>query len=236
VKPTIDWTELDSLEELEEAIQPQISQLFPNAELASQTQPPSKPSTTFLSDRSLSLYTQLVAPPPLAPPNWLRSRIRRLFLVSLGVPVDLDEILPASKQKKLILPSIHLSNANGSPRPSTDSRNPNDPLSKLKGQNDSSASLESSGYKKNKRRKDEVQEPQMDLADARRIGDTTEVKLQGMNESDLNHHVQQLRILEDKASEVLKYWELMKEGAVKEKETFEAVIENVVKSIRKIRK
>lgn len=49
-----------------------------------------------------------MAPPPLQPPDWIRSRIRRLFLVSLGVPVDLDEILdPRKKQKKLVLPSIH---------------------------------------------------------------------------------------------------------------------------------
>lgn len=45
-------------------------------------------------------------PPPLQPPNWVKSRIRRLFLVSLGVPVDLDEILPEKKQKKLVLSSV----------------------------------------------------------------------------------------------------------------------------------
>ncbi|KAH7252357.1 hypothetical protein BKA59DRAFT_394218, partial [Fusarium tricinctum] len=72
--------------------------------------------------RSASLWSQLVAPPPLAPPDWIRSRTRRLFLVSLGVPVDLDEILPASKQKKLVLPSLNVSTL--SPRTSTDSRSP----------------------------------------------------------------------------------------------------------------
>ncbi|KAK1782056.1 hypothetical protein QBC45DRAFT_403639 [Copromyces sp. CBS 386.78] len=60
----------------------------------------------FQHPRSASLWSQLVAPPPLQPPDWIRSRIRRLFLVSLGVPIDLDEILPASKQKKLVLPSL----------------------------------------------------------------------------------------------------------------------------------
>jgi len=54
----------------------------------------------------MSLWNQLAAPVPLNPPDWKRSRIRRLFLVSLGVPVNLDEILPASgKKKKLVLPS-----------------------------------------------------------------------------------------------------------------------------------
>lgn len=65
-----------------------------------------------------------MAPPPLQPPDWIRSRIRRLFLVSLGVPVDLDEILPASsKQKKLVLPSLHRTTSSGSlRRASSDSR------------------------------------------------------------------------------------------------------------------
>ena len=54
----------------------------------------------------MSLWNQLASPVPLNPPDWKRSRIRRLFLVSLGIPVNLDEILPASgKKKKLILPS-----------------------------------------------------------------------------------------------------------------------------------
>ena len=54
----------------------------------------------------MSLWNQLAAPVPLNPPDWKRSRIRRLFLVSLGIPVNLDEILPASgKKKKLVLPS-----------------------------------------------------------------------------------------------------------------------------------
>ena len=54
----------------------------------------------------MSLWNQLAAPIPLNPPDWKRSRIRRLFLVSLGIPVNLDEILPPSgKKKKLVLPS-----------------------------------------------------------------------------------------------------------------------------------
>lgn len=62
-------------------------------------------SPFMLTDRAVSLWKQLTAPPPLQPPDWKRSRIRRLFLVSLGIPVDLDEILPKMTHKKLILPS-----------------------------------------------------------------------------------------------------------------------------------
>ena len=35
-----------------------------------------------------------MSPPDTHPPNWTRSRIRRRHLVSLGIPVNLDEVLP----------------------------------------------------------------------------------------------------------------------------------------------
>lgn len=45
---------------------------------------------------SRSLYHALyqTTPPNTQPPNWIRSRIRRRHLVSLGIPVNLDEVLP----------------------------------------------------------------------------------------------------------------------------------------------
>ncbi|KAK3062124.1 hypothetical protein LTR53_019507, partial [Teratosphaeriaceae sp. CCFEE 6253] len=92
--------------------------------------------SAFPTDRSLALWQQLATPPPyLQPPNWTRSRIRRLFLVSLGVPVDLDEILPPSKQTRLVLPNIHLAT---SPRASS-------AIERLRegGANDSTTSLDS---------------------------------------------------------------------------------------------
>ncbi|KAI6779609.1 uncharacterized protein J7T54_008227 [Emericellopsis cladophorae] len=99
-----------------------LAYLFPPEELDLPEFPPlPKESTSFTTPRSASLWSQLIAPPPLAPPDWIRSRTRRLFLVSLGVPVDLDEILPASKQKKLVLPSLSVPSG-ASPRTSSDSR------------------------------------------------------------------------------------------------------------------
>jgi Domain of unknown function (DUF5102) len=234
-KPSIDWSEIDGKDELDEALRPYLAEIFPDAlDYASQP-PPSPPPSKFLSDRSLSLYSQLVAPPPLAPPNWLRSRIRRLFLVSLGVPVDLDEILPASKQKKLVLPSMHLISER-SPRGSTDSRRENGAISRLKGQNDSNASIDSSGTKRSRRRKDEVPEPEFDIFEARRIGGTTESKLMGMDDAELKEHVALLREIDRRGVEALAYWQKRKEGALKEKEAFEGVIENLVKHARKVRK
>jgi hypothetical protein len=41
---------------------------------------------------SRELYAQLITPPELKPLDWKRSRVRREQLISLGVPVNLDEV------------------------------------------------------------------------------------------------------------------------------------------------
>ncbi|KAF5321303.1 hypothetical protein D9619_000652 [Psilocybe cf. subviscida] len=45
--------------------------------------------------------------PPTKPPNWTRSRIRRQHLITLGIPVNLDEVLPRANGKPLPTLEIH---------------------------------------------------------------------------------------------------------------------------------
>ncbi|KAH6915052.1 hypothetical protein BKA70DRAFT_1257849 [Coprinopsis sp. MPI-PUGE-AT-0042] len=45
--------------------------------------------------------------PPTQPANWTRSRIRRQHLISLGIPVNLDEVLPQATGKPLPPLEIH---------------------------------------------------------------------------------------------------------------------------------
>jgi hypothetical protein len=152
-------------------------------------------------------------------------------LVSLGVPVDLDEILPASKQKKLILPSML------SPRPSGEFRGANGAVSKLKEQNDSNLSVDSStSTRRSRKRHQESQIPEFDTSEALRIGGTTESKLQGLEDGELKEHVALLELLLKRGTEALEYWNKRKESAINEKEAFEGVIENLVKHAKKIRK
>lgn len=48
------------------------------------------------------MYKNLLqTPPPTKPPNWTRSRIRQQHLIALGVPVNLDEMLPRANGKPL---------------------------------------------------------------------------------------------------------------------------------------
>ncbi|KAL6804754.1 hypothetical protein GGI42DRAFT_322835 [Trichoderma sp. SZMC 28013] len=223
-----------SLDEVISAVEPNLPNLFPPEELDFQPFPQlSKDSSIFLTPRSASLWSQLVAPPPLAPPDWIRSRTRRLFLVSLGVPVDLDEILPASKQKKLVLPSLNIPAS--SPRGSSDLRS----ATRLK-QNDgnaSSTSIDSQGKPStSKRRKGPPPQPELDLVVAKHLCQTTDEALDGMTDQELTQHVAKLEAMQGAAKEVLDYWTKRTDEKIGDREAFEGVIENLVAHARKVRK
>ncbi|KAI9682187.1 MAG: hypothetical protein M1817_000241 [Caeruleum heppii] len=227
-------------EDAKTATEPYLRTIFPEAH----TKEPSGPlpplpaladdSSTFLNERSASLYAQLITPPPLQPPNWIQSRIRRLFLVSLGVPVDLDEILPASKQKKLVLPSTHLSvrsshDRSRSPAYSSGGRQRDDtPTSRSKPQQSSSHNA----------RKGPPPPPHghLDFLVLRQLCATTDAALSILPVSEIEAHIKRLGDAHAQAVEVLSYWEQRMEGAVAEKQAFEGVIENLVKHARKVRK
>lgn len=215
-----------------------LDSLFPPDTIDISVLPPlTTDNPIFVTQRSASLWSQLVAPPPLQPPNWVRSRIRRLFLVSLGVPVDLDEILPASKQKKLILPSTNLRSHSPS-RNSSDSR-PSDSVSRLKqtDSNTSSTSVDSQGKPTtSKRRKGPPPVPELDLVSARQLCSVTTEALNGMLPDELKVHVARLEAMEGLAKEVLEYWTKRTDEKLGDREAFEGVIENLVKHARKVRK
>lgn len=232
----LDFSNLDSTSEVLDATQPYIDALFPPDEIDTSVLPAATPETPlFLTQRSASLWSQLVAPPALQPPNWIRSRIRRLFLVSLGVPVDLDEILPASKQKKLVLPSINLASG----RNSSDSRalGSVDRL-KAEGSNTSNTSVDSQGKPKERssRRKGPPPPPELDLVSARQLCSVTDEAMAGFTIDELKAHVQQLEAMEGTAKEVLEYWTKRTDEKLGDREAFEGVIENLVQHARKIRK
>lgn len=240
--PLIDVEALSSLPVILEATRMHLDAMFPDTtteKLESLPVPEPIPtdSPIFPSERSRSLWKQLVTPPPLQPPNWTKSRIRRLFLVSLGVPVDLDEILPPSKQKKLILPDINL----GSPTRKSESDKALGSIARLKAQegNDSRTSVDSShSQSKTKSRKPRgpAPPPELDLTAVRRICATTNEKLDGFDDEELKEHVAELEVLIEKTNELLEYWLKRRDGARKEKEAFEGVIENLVRHARRVRK
>ncbi|KAF2107637.1 hypothetical protein BDV96DRAFT_589133 [Lophiotrema nucula] len=232
--PVLDFGDLSSLDDVINATQPYLDEIYPSIKdiPTISTAEQDIPRSIFLSERSVSLWSQLIAPPPLQPPDWVRSRIRRLFLVSLGVPVDLDEILPASKQKKLILPSIHIPGEK-SPRPSADERN--GALGRVKRENASSASLDSSTSKSERKRKGPSPPPQLDISSTTMLCATTDAALGNFTDEELKAHIKRLEELKTRANEVFEYWQKRMESALGDKEAFEAVIENLVAHAKKIR-
>ncbi|KAK5222965.1 hypothetical protein LTR99_005977 [Exophiala xenobiotica] len=242
--PLIDFDRLSSVPELLAATQAHLDAMFPsstNEKLSSipSQEPIPDSSPIFPSDRSRSLWKQLITPPPLQPPNWTQSRIRRLFLVSLGVPVDLDEILPPSKQKKLVLPDINLEPSSRK----SESEKTLGSVARLKAQaaNDSTGSVDStqSGTTKerrSKRPKGPPPPPELDLMAVKRLCATTDEKLDGFTEEELRKHVKDLQDFTEKTSELLEYWLKQRDGLRKEKEAFEGVIENLVRHARRVRK
>lgn len=233
VQPVLDFGELTALDHVVSATQPYLEEMYPMTKGIPMISTSNADALgSIFSERSSSLWSQLVAPPPLQPPDWVRSRIRRLFLVSLGVPVDLDEILPASKQKKLILPSIHIPGEK-SPRPSADERN--GALGRVKRENNSSASLDSSASKSERKRKGPPPPPQLDLGATSRLCSTTDAALQNLTDEELRAHVKQLEELKERAGEAFEYWQKRLESALGDKEAFESVIENLVAHAKKIR-
>jgi hypothetical protein len=241
-QPLIDYRSMSSFSDLLAATETHLDAMFPSTtseKLASLPDPEPIPSDSpiFPSDRSRSLWKQLITPPPLQPPNWTKSRIRRLFLVSLGVPVDLDEILPPSKQKKLVLPDIKLE----SPSRPSESDKTIGSVARLKSQaaNGSNASVDSaqSASKTPRRRpRGPAPPPELDLGAVKRLCATTSEKLNGLTDDELQAHVKSLEFMAERTSEVLEYWLKRRDGARKEKEAFEGVIENLVRHARRVRK
>ncbi|EEP76893.1 predicted protein [Uncinocarpus reesii 1704] len=232
----LDFGSFDSLSTFLDATSDHLDMLFPKSTNLPSAHPIDRipdSSAIFNTERSLSLWSQLVAPPPLQPPNWTKSRIRRLFLVSLGVPVDLDEILPASKQKKLVLPSITTHDASGQSR----SR----PKKSQEGSDQTARSSTSTDAARSRsrnlpsRRRRQQAPPELDLSAVRRLCATTDAALDGLTDEEMQHHLKTLEEMTVRASEVLEYWLKKRDGQVGEKEAYNGVIENLVKHARQVR-
>ena len=249
--PLIDFDAFQSVSELNTVLEDSFDRLFPASKNISSL-PPVEPiqnaSAISHTDRSLSLWSQLLAPPPLQPQNWVKSRIRRLFLVSLGVPVDLDEILPASKQKKLVLPSIDLGSLAGSQQQQQQSQTKDgtkptthpDAASKTgttipPSPTSASTPTTSTQEQRYSRRRDNPP-PELDLSAVGRLCATTDAALDGLTDEELKSHVSELQQVTQRASTVLEYWLKRLDGLIGEKEAFEGVIENLVSHARRVRK
>lgn len=74
------------------------------------------------------------------------------------------------------------------------------------------------------------------MVGARHLCMTTDEALSGMTDEEVKSHVAKLESLQITAEEVLKHWQKLTDEKIAERETFEGVIENLVKHARKVRK
>ena len=153
------------------------------------------------------------------------------------MPVDLDEILPKSKQKKLVLPytssDAHVASKDlrkGSvARLKTDAGNASD-------SSPSTPTTANAQKSASRRRRGPPPPPEFDMGTVRLLCSITDAALEGMSDRELREHVKTLDNLVERGKEVLQYWVRRKEAAVGEKEAFDGVIENLVRHARKVRK
>lgn len=146
--------------------------------------------------------------------------------------MDLDEILPASKQKRLILPSSALDL--DPPTRHRDAKEQSD-LATDHERNNKTTLAPGSIPNDRQRRKPEAP-PGFDASSARLLCSTTAAAMANFTDSELQNHTLRLEELKHRASEALEYWLVLKDNAKSEKEAFEEVIENLVKHARKFRK
>ncbi|EEB07186.1 fungal protein [Schizosaccharomyces japonicus yFS275] len=63
-------------------------------------------ASCLIHDRIASLWGKLIEMPVLQRPDWAHSNIRRLFLINMGLPVNLDELIPASHKTSRQRPGV----------------------------------------------------------------------------------------------------------------------------------
>jgi len=161
-----------------------------------------------------------------------------LFLVSLGVPVDLDELLPASKQKKLVLPFTPSDTPQSKePRKGSVARLKQSEANASTTSIDSSAAPTGDTTRSNSRRlKGPPPPPDFDAVAISHLCTTTDAALENMSDERLRMHLARLEEMTQRGKQVLQYWLRRKEAAVGDKEAFEGVIENLVRHARRVRK
>ena len=143
--------------------------------------------------------------------------------------MDLDEILPASKQKKLVLNYTSSADAAGEPRTAA-------VRLRHEAEHGSDSGTGGKAGGKSKKRKGPPPPPDFDIPAVKALCTTTDEALYGMSDKELKAHVADLEDLAIRGKEVLQYWVSRKDAAVSEKEAFDGVIENLVQHARRTRK
>ncbi|KAK9328799.1 hypothetical protein V1520DRAFT_345079 [Lipomyces starkeyi] len=242
----LDMDDFSSTDMLEAATAVIADDIFPTSRMIAATSEPYDPpailkSPLQVSNRSASLWSNLREVPSPQLTDWRTSRIRRTYLVSLGVPVDLDQVLPAKKrQEKLVLSSrrsMQTSNGPLSARQSMQSTRsaplPDDvgsdpPTRPASVPPPATSSLSRSGTP--------GPPPDFDADYARQISRVSDLALKNMTAEELSAHVQELERVKIEASTVLAYWVDKRNSSAEDKTKYEGVIESSIEYAQRLRR
>lgn len=189
------------------------------AELSTSAVEEDAESPSYFTERSASLWNQLAIVQPQAmasTTDWKRSAIRRLFMVSLGVPLDLDEILPQKNTKRLVLPAVQSHRGRRGSRSHSATRQPD------------GASTPREEKKSNGQGQDLEADTDKNLQDWHQLAVVSDIALTGMSKDELASHIAALKAATESAAKTLEIWEKKKQTAIKDKDDFESLIESLV--------
>lgn len=197
-----------------------------------------------LGDRA-EIWSSLTKPRESQVPLWKTSRTRRTYLVSLGVPVDLDQILPTKqsqeqlvlslKQKRRVSAQSASQSAGTTPRISiaNDGKAEGDSLRRA---HTTPAAVASSASAPVSRAGTPTVAPEFDIDRARQLSRVSEAALDNMDVAELKSHISALENAKIEASRYLAYWIDMRNTSEEDKTKYEGVIESSIEYAQRLRK
>ncbi|KAK9368530.1 hypothetical protein V1509DRAFT_623181 [Lipomyces kononenkoae] len=241
----LDTEDFSSAEMLEAATAVIADNIFPMSRMIAATSgtqdaPAIVKSQLQISSRSVSLWTNLKEVPNPQPTDWRTSRIRRTYLVSLGVPVDLDQVLPARKrQEKLVVStrrSVLPSNRPLSARESMPSNHSAERLNEVESNPPTRPASVPLPTSSSSRPDSPGPPPDFDADHARQLSRVSDTALKNMTAEELSAHVQELERVKIEASTVLAYWIDKRNSSAEDKMKYEGVIESSIEYAQRLRR
>ncbi|GLB34001.1 putative protein with domain of unknown function (DUF5102) [Lyophyllum shimeji] len=185
----------------------------------------------LVTPESRELYKMLVqSPPPTKPPNWIRSRIRRQHLIALGIPVNLDEVLPRANGKPL--PPIEIST-----RPMSAPPGPRNPLhqNNIPGSSSNSRAGTPQPIRQVTPPSHFGPKPELDHAKIQRLLELDPDTLTIQPLSTLERHLTDLRAQTAATSALLTHLLQARESLQQDSETYNALIAELVGEAQKMK-
>ncbi|GAA5830856.1 hypothetical protein JCM5353_000592 [Sporobolomyces roseus] len=184
----------------------------------------------LVTEESRNLLATLSSLSPLRPLDWRRSKIRREHLITMGVPVNLDDSTDTKPLSSLAISS--------SPRLSTSqSRPPSAPpgASPLPFSSSRVPSRSSTPFADRERTRRATSPPPLDKTLANQLLSLKEDDLTLMSVGKLRKMTEELEKISVEASEVLTHALLMREKEGQDKETYNGMISDLVSAAAKMK-